>query len=85
LLLSFPVHHALLVSIVITISIRSRVHNESLLQKVTDGNAKGLVQDHLDGVWSPSHIAELLKQILYLVMLFLQGVEMSVASTRRSL
>ena len=36
-------------------------------------------------VWSPSHIAELLKQILYLVMLFLQGVEMSVASTRRSL
>jgi hypothetical protein len=31
------------------ISIRPRVHNESLLQEVTDGNAKGLVYDQLDG------------------------------------
>ena len=50
--LSFPVHPALLVSFAITISIRSRAHNESLLQKRIDGSAKGLVQDHLDGVWS---------------------------------
>jgi hypothetical protein len=35
--LSFPVHPALLVSFAITISIRTRVHNEYFLQKVIDG------------------------------------------------
>jgi hypothetical protein len=44
--LSFPVQTALLVSIVITISVRSRVHNEYFLQKVTGGDAKGFVLNH---------------------------------------
>jgi hypothetical protein len=44
--LLFPVHSTLLVSVVIAISIRSRVHNASLLaapflQEVTDGKPEG--------------------------------------------